>query len=299
MVDRDLATDREHLTTQMYADDEPLEVRIRTHERYTRPEMDFPAWVLDRVPWRGVEMVLDIGCGSGLYVEPVSARLTRGGRLLCGDLSFGMLRDAAEKATLAPVSLFNGDAMHLPLPDGSCDLVLANHMLYHVPHIERAVAEAYRVLRPGGHLVATTNARDSMRGFVDLVETASLALGHELYIPDPPVTMRFNLENGRAFIEPFFPGVEMHRFQAALIFPAFEPVVAYINSMRHTVGRLLPEGLVWEQVLREVGQQVAAALHRQGEYRVPKTTGVFVAEKPAGSQPAPFTLERGDCATDL
>ncbi len=288
MVDSDLVTDREHLTTQMYADDEPLEVRIRTHELYTRPEMDFAAWVLDHVPWRGDETVLDIGCGSGLYFEPVGVRLTRGGRMLCGDLSLGMLRDASAKVAQGPVSLFNGDAMYLPVPSCSCDVVLANHMLAHVPQIEWAVAEAHRVLRSGGHLVATTNARDSMRGFFDLIEAASLALGHRVEIPDIPVITRFSLENGRPFIEPLFPSVEMHQFQAALVFPAIEPVVAYINSMRHTVSRLLPDGLAWEQVLREVGQQVASVIHQQGEYRVPKTTGVFVAPKPAGSQPAPF-----------
>jgi ubiquinone/menaquinone biosynthesis C-methylase UbiE len=283
MADSDLATDREHLTTQMYADDEPLEVRIRTHELYTRPEMDFAAWVLDRVSWRGDETVLDIGCGSGLYFEPVCDRLTQGGQMLCGDLSFGMLRDAAAKVTPAPVSLFNGNAMYLPVPSCSCDVVLANHMLYHVPQIGWAVAEAHRVLRPGGHLVAAINGSGSMQGFVDLIEAAAFALGYRVELPDSPVITRFNLENGRPFIESLFPNVEMHQFQAALVFPAFEPVVAYVNSMRHTVGRLLPDGLAWEQVLAEVAQQVASAILRQGEYRVPKTTGVFVAEKPADS----------------
>jgi hypothetical protein len=144
------------------------------------------------------------------------------------------------------------------------------------------------VLRPGGRLLVATNARHSMRGFFDLIETASRTLGYPVEIPDSPVITRFNLENGRPFFASHFPGVEMHRFEAALVFPTPEPVVAYVNSMRHTVGRLLPEGLSWEGVLVEVARQVASAIHREGEYRVPKTTGVFVAEKPAGSQPNPF-----------
>jgi ubiquinone/menaquinone biosynthesis C-methylase UbiE len=296
MISRDLATDQEHLTTQMYADDQPLEVRIRIHELYTRPEMDFAAWVLDHVRWRGDETVLDIGCGSGLYFEPLCERLTRGGRLLCGDLSLGMLRDAAARVILPLVSLFNGDAMHLPLPNCSCDVVLANHMLYHVPQIERAVAEVHRVLRPGGRLLAATNARDSMRGFLDLVETALRTLGYRLEIPDSPVITRFNLDNGRPFIESLFPNVQMHQFQAALVFPAVEPIIAYVNSMSHTLSRLLPDGLAWEQVLAAIAEQVASTIRRQGEYPVSKTTGVFAAEKPGGSQPPPFTTSP-DCGS--
>ena len=111
----DQYTDREHLTSRMYASKEPLAVRIETHKLYTRPKMDFVAWVLDHVSWRGNETVLDIGCGAGFYVEPLHHRLKHGGRLLLGDLSFGMLQDVVASSPLAE-NLFNGDAMHLPLP---------------------------------------------------------------------------------------------------------------------------------------------------------------------------------------
>lgn len=275
-------TDREHLTTRMYADDGPLGVRIRTHELYTQPKMDFTAWVLDLVPWQGDETVLDIGCGSGVYVVPICRHLTRGGRLLCGDLSFGMLAVAAALMTRTSASRFNGDAVSLPLADGSCDLVLANHMLYHVPDIERAVAEAHRVLKPGGYLVAATNARDSMRGFVSLVVDACLATGHAIDATDPPTVGRFSLANGHSLVGAVFRQVKMHQFDSALVFPNADPVVAYIDSMRPGIGPLLPSAFPWEEMLREAAKRVEAVIDRQGEYRVLKTTGAFVARKAAG-----------------
>ena len=279
MASTDLATDREHLTRQMYACDEPLAVRIRTHELYTRPRMDFADWVLNHLPWRGEEVVLDIGCGAGLYIEPVCARLTEGGRLLCGDLSLGMLRDVAAKALPTAASLFNVDAMHLPLPDNCCDVVLANHMLYHVPDIERAVVEAHRVLRPNGYFVAATNARDSMRGFIELIESASLVLDHPIEISASPVMTRFNLENGRPFIDTIFCKVEMMKLASALVFPTVESAKAYVNSMRHTYRSLLPDGLDWDTLLKEVERQIRSTLALHNEYRVSKTTGLFLATK--------------------
>ncbi len=273
----DISTNREHLTTQVYGTEDALAVRIRTHELYTRPEMDFTAWVLDHVPWRGDEVVLDIGCGAGAYIEPVLARLTAGGRLLSGDLSMGMLRDVAAKPLPAGVSLLCADAMHLPLPDGCCDLVLANHMLYHVPQIERAVAEARRVLRSGGYFVAATNARNSMQGFEDQVVAAVEALGYPVELPGSPVRTRFNLGNGKALIESHFPTVQVDRFEAALVFPAAGPVVAYINTLS-SLTPFLPETLSWAALMEQVERQIARQVAECGEYRVSKVTGVFLAQ---------------------
>ncbi len=273
----DCTSDREFLTTQMYASDDPLSVRIRTHERYTQPQVDFSAWVLDHVPWRGDEVVLDDGCGSGSYVEPVRARLGRGGWFIGSDLSPGMLRDAAAEFPSARLDLVNADAMTLPLPSACCDLVLANHMLFHVPVIEQALAEVRRVLRPGGHLVATTNARDSMQKFFDEMTSASQALGHPFEIPTSPVRTRFTLENGAAALEPFFERAERHVLDSALVFSQAAPAVAYVDSMRSVYEPQLPPGLSWDRLMAQVERQIAARIAASGRYQVPKVSGAFVA----------------------
>lgn len=48
-----LCTDRDHLTGQLYANDELLAIRIATHKRYTVPPVDFARWVLALIPWQG------------------------------------------------------------------------------------------------------------------------------------------------------------------------------------------------------------------------------------------------------
>jgi SAM-dependent methyltransferase len=265
----DMPIDQDSLSAQMYATEEPLAVRIRTHELYTQPAVDFTGWVLDHVPWRGDERVLDIGCGSGAYIEPVCRRLVRGGHMLAGDVSWGMLRDAASKPLPASAAILNS---------GCCDVMLANHMLFHVPQIESAVAEIHRVLRPGGHLLAATNARDSMETFITEVAEACRGLGHSIDLPPSPA-LRFTLEDGRAYLQPCFPDVERDIIESALVFSEAAPPVAYIDSMRHMVAPGLPDGLTWETLIERVERQIRSRIVAQGEYRVAKTTGVFVARR--------------------
>ncbi|MCP4541263.1 MAG: class I SAM-dependent methyltransferase [Chloroflexi bacterium] len=272
-------TDREHLISKTYATEEPLAVRIRTHESYTQPKVDFHTWVLDRIPWHGDEWVLDIGCGSGAYIEPVCQRLTQGGRLLAGDLSWGMLCNVAAKSLPEHADLLNGDAMNIPLSDGCCDVVMANHMLYHVPQIEAAMTEIRRVLRPGGRFIGATNTRYSMQEFITEVENACRALGYPIEFSPIPARIRFTLENGWDFIRPFFLDVKQEIIESALIFPEVSPAVAYINSLRDIYGPQLPDDLVWEALMEQVERQIESSLANQGEYRVAKTTGMFVATR--------------------
>lgn len=90
--------------------------------------------------------VLELGCGTGLILERVAevAKTARG-----IDLSPGML----EKATARGLDVSLASVTELPFPDASFDLVYSFKVLAHVPDIGRALAEAARVTRPGGHLV--------------------------------------------------------------------------------------------------------------------------------------------------
>ena len=175
--------DPKYLADKAYATEDHLAVRIRTHERYTQPQQDFTAWILDLIPWRGDETVLDAGCGAGLYVPALTERLTSGGRIISADLSLGMLRDVAAKSFAGDTNLLNANLLSIPLPNESCDVLLANHMLYHVPDIPAAIAEIKRVLKPGGYLIAATNARDSMMQLVEEIKAAYQALGERIEIP--------------------------------------------------------------------------------------------------------------------
>lgn len=273
-----LRTDPKHLTEKMYSNESQLSTRIRTHELYTQPKQDFTAWVLDQITWHGIQRVMDVGCGAGFYIQPLHNRLAAGSLIISADLSLGMLRDVAAKPFAAHSNLLNANVHRIPLPEASLDVVLANHMLYHVPDIPAALAEVRRVLRPGGFLLAATNSVRSMTRFKEEIQAAYHQLGFPIQFPDA-ITDQFSLENGQALLQQAFPDVRSQRFESALVFPEAAPVCAYVNSLYDGYAPDLPDQVSWEQVLRLVEEHVKQIIQQEGEYRVEKTTGMFIAQK--------------------
>ncbi|MFN8635274.1 MAG: methyltransferase domain-containing protein [Chloroflexota bacterium] len=102
-----------------------------------------------RLAAEGLAPVLDIGCGDGALGRPL---LQLGVPWVGLDFSATLLRDAPRPAVRA-------DATRLPFPDGSFGAVAALYMLYHLADPALAIAEAHRVLRPGGLLVTAAPSR--------------------------------------------------------------------------------------------------------------------------------------------
>jgi SAM-dependent methyltransferase len=107
--------------------------------------------------------VLEVGCGWGEFAERVVEEL--GVELVAVDQSERMVELARERGVDARV----GDVQELPFGEGEFDVAVANWMLYHVPDLDRGLAELARVLRPGGRLVATTNSLDHLGELWSLV----------------------------------------------------------------------------------------------------------------------------------
>jgi arsenite methyltransferase len=104
-------------------------------------------------PIREGEAVLDIGCGAGVDAI-VAGKLTGSSGAVTGiDLVPGMLARARENARLAGVDnvMFQeSSAEQLPFPGQSFEVVISNGAFNLVVDKERALAEVYRVLKPGG-----------------------------------------------------------------------------------------------------------------------------------------------------
>lgn len=106
--------------------------------------------------------VLDVGCGQGRHAFEAHRR---GAAVVALDRSpsevaaaagmLGAMRLAGEAAAGALGTGVCADALALPFPDGSFDVVMAAEVLEHVPDDRAAMAELARVLRPGGRLAVT------------------------------------------------------------------------------------------------------------------------------------------------
>lgn len=158
---------------EQYRTSNNLSARVQLHQRFsTNPEPWF-AWVFDRMDIAPGNRILEVGGGHGLLWRENVTRLPAKARIVVTDLSPGMVAQAAAGLpTNANFHFAQVDAQQLPFAAGLFDIVVANHMLYHVPDRARALAEIKRVLRPGGRLLAATVDTNHMQELVELATQA-------------------------------------------------------------------------------------------------------------------------------
>lgn len=220
-------TDPEYLRSTQYRDASNLNARGNLHARFSTNPYGWFRWVFDQLEFPQAACLLELGCGPGGLWQENQERIPPGVQFALTDLSNGMVENArknlADKA--AQFSFAVADAQNIQFPASSFDLVVANHMLYHVPERTRAFAEIRRVLKPGGRLYAATNGLDHM---VELDELAA-AFASQLYLG--AAAPEFNLENGAEQLAPWFSQVEMRLYEDALAVTEVDPLVAYVRSM--------------------------------------------------------------------
>jgi SAM-dependent methyltransferase len=254
-------------TAEQYRDDRNLRARQRLWQRQS-PWFDLTGWVLGLGEVAAGQRVLDLGCGNGLYLRALGER--PGVEAVGCDLSPGMLRAVGPHPALV-----NGDAMRLPFRTGAFDVVLAPHMLYHVPDPVTAAGEMRRVLRPGGVAVVVTNGRDHMRSLREIIEAAvrRSTPGWEMANPSTHV---FSLENGAAALTTAFDEVDIVRPGGAAAVRLDDADIAadYVASVgdhyEHEVAA------PWDDVVAEVRRRVRAVIDAEGVFAVAPDSGAFV-----------------------
>jgi len=120
---------------------------------------------LDKIPWRGDEQVLDVGCGLGLFLIGAAKRLSTGRAVgidkwqqedLSGNNAAGTLRNAMIEGVAEKVEVHTGDARKLPFDNARFDVVLSSmalHNIYKAGERQTAVREIARVLKPAGRVL--------------------------------------------------------------------------------------------------------------------------------------------------
>ncbi len=248
-----------------YATSANLAARIVLHERFSTNPYGFQRWVFDRMNVSEGERVLEVACGTGSLWRENLDRIPADLRLVLSDFSVGML-DATEAALgpTAPAAKFIACALpNLPFDDGVFDLVVANHMLYHLQDRVEGVTEIRRVLGRGGALVAVTNGRDHLREIKDLMREFGIDPGN--------VSDSFTLENGEEQLDRAFENVRRDDYENSLRVSDPDLLIAYIASLGS------PAREVVEARHQEMRAVIEARIARDGTFDVVKSTGLFVA----------------------
>jgi SAM-dependent methyltransferase len=193
-----------------YANEANLEARRSLYANAEGPdprEVAFAA-VAEVAPRR----VLEVGGGPGELSARIAAEL--GCEVVMLDVAPRMVELARARGVDARV----GDVQELPFPDASFDCAVAAWMLFHVPDLDRGLAELARVLRAGGRLVAVTNGEEHVRELRAIAGSAAWE-------------RTFTRENGADAIGRHFANVERRDADGWITIDDDETILGFLDSL--------------------------------------------------------------------
>jgi SAM-dependent methyltransferase len=270
--------DQAYLRDVQYRDSARLAARASLHVKYSTAAVAWFPWVASQIAWPAGARVLEVGCGAGWLWAEASAHLPGRLDLTLTDLSPGMVAESLDRVGgLGRHRRVEGgvaDAQALPLASRSFDVVIANHMLYHVPDPGRAVAELARVTRPNGVLVAGTV------GAAHLAELREIGTEVFGWHPVAETVAAFGIEVGEPILRSCFGAVEWRPYDDCLDCTDADDVVAFLASSPPVEGAT---GKDRQRVVEAVRRRFADG---GGRMRVSKETGVFVCTAPLPRDPA-------------
>jgi len=159
-----------------------------TYERASDIQEAWALAILDRLPLRGDETVLDAGCGPGHVTRHLLERLPRG-RVIAVDSSEEMV-ERARGALTERTTVLHSDLTELEL-DEPVDAVFSNAVFHWVFDQDRLFARMYVALRPGGVLVAGCGGIGNLERFLAIVDGIAAEPPFDRHLAELPKDWRF------------------------------------------------------------------------------------------------------------
>lgn len=260
-------SNKEYLMEQ-YNTSVNLATRIQLHDRFSTNPTDWHRWLFDQINFVPDCRVLELGCGSGALWLKNQGRIAPDWHITLSDFSTGMLNDAQQNLVDCDASFQYAivDAQTIPFADNVFDIVIANHMLYHVPDRTRAFAEIQRVLVPQGRFYAATGGREHLREIKQICEMAGIAVGGVFNVNETD----FLLQNGADQMAPWFSDIDLKRFDSNLAVTEVEPLLAFILAS-------IPSQNIDSSKLQNLQTLINQKLVKDGIVHITKETGLFAA----------------------
>ncbi|GAC1389943.1 MAG: hypothetical protein NVSMB38_05860 [Ktedonobacteraceae bacterium] len=256
-----------YLLNEQYKDATNLNARIQLHERFSTNPYDWQRWVFDQIKTGPKSHMLEIGCGPARLWLNNFDRIPQGWHITLSDFSLGMLQEAQHnlRAVRHNFTFQRFDVQSIPFKDKSFDVVIANHMLYHVPDLNKALSEIRRVLTPKGRFYAATNGLNHLDEIGELIRRVEPS-----YWMGKVPRDAFNLEHGAEDLSRWFSHVTVSIVDDGLVVTETEPLIAFILSMP-------VQSFMTDEKLQTLRESIDREIKANGAIRITKSTGIFEA----------------------
>jgi ubiquinone/menaquinone biosynthesis C-methylase UbiE len=263
-------TDISYIKNQ-YNSDENLKRRIQLYDRYSTNRIGWYDWLYAKYNIQTNSRILDVGCGNSIFWKSELNKIPDGTKVLLSDISIGMINCSMKNLGYISEGEFTFcvfDICHIPFKHYGYDLVLANHMLYHVPDIDQALYNISSILQPNGKFFASTIGKNHMKEISDWVLQFDLPVN----INSTKLSENFGLQNGEEMLRKYFKSVILHPFDDNLIVDAVSPILDFMKSLSNPVefAKFPKEFMAFEQHLNTM-------LRKSGKIIIQKQSGLFEA----------------------
>ncbi len=251
---------------EQYKNDDNLSARIRLHAKHSTNKQGLIPWLFSKYEFSDCKRILELGCGNGEQWANRIQQLPSECILVLSDLSEGMVKTVWERYSDHKSLLVQSvDIQNIPFPDNCFDAVIANHMLYHIPELSKALSEVNRILRSKGKFYASTNGNGGMRPFL---RNAFKQVNPEADFFTK--TYSFSLQNGSDILSEYFEDVQRHDYTDSLSVTDTHDLMDWLKST-------ISMSAYSEKDLEGLFEYFESIRLREGSIIIPKEAGLFIA----------------------
>lgn len=251
-----------------------LRARINLHEKFSTNKEGWMPWFFKHIQGKKNCKILELGCGDGsLWLKNFNL-IPDDWDIYLTDFSKGMLKDAIRNLGHNK-NRFNFkvvDAKDISYEDETFDIVIANHMLYHLNDIDKALMEIKRVLKVDGHIYASTVGKDNMVEMRNIISTVDKDL---LKIESFNLTKKFQLENGEHILSKYFSNIEIKIYEDSFKITEKEALLDYIFSIVPNIQQNFNK----DMLVRKLEHLLSEQINQNGLIYIKKHTGFFKGVK--------------------
>lgn len=252
-----------------YLNSSNISARINLHKEYAANKKGWFPWLFEQCRMRQGDTILELGCGdASLWLEN-RKRIPKDVRIILSDLSDGMMRDV-KRSVGTEDQRFRFDVMdahQIHMPEGSVDLLLANHVLFYCEDIQQVFQEVKRVLKSDGIFVCSTYSSRHMKEISELVQE----FDDRIVLSADRLYERFGKENGEELLQQEFDQIQWIPYEDHLNVTDADALIAYVLSCHGNQNRYIVDRY----------REFRAFVKKKTEkgFYITKDAGIFVVEK--------------------